>query len=71
MTWAEFKQRFRDTHVPESIMELKRREFENLKQNDAPVMRCVREFSVLSHYALDEVDTDEKGKKRFMKGLHP
>ena len=31
ITWAEFRQRFRETHVPESIMELKRREFENLK----------------------------------------
>jgi hypothetical protein len=52
-------------------MELKRREFENLKQNDSPVMRYVREFSVLSRYATDEVNTEGKRKKRFMKGLHP
>ena len=25
ITWAEFKERFRDTHVPESIVELKRK----------------------------------------------
>jgi hypothetical protein len=31
ITWDEFKRRFLDTHVPESIMELKRREFKNLK----------------------------------------
>jgi hypothetical protein len=69
ITWTQFKQRFRETHVPDSVMELKRREFENLKQNDSPVMRYVREFSVLSCYATDEVDTEEKRKKRFMKGI--
>jgi hypothetical protein len=52
-------------------MELKRREFENRKQNDSPVMRYVREFSVLSRYAIDKVDIEEKQKKRFMNGLHP
>jgi len=34
ITWAEFEARFRETHVPDSIMELKRREFKNLRQND-------------------------------------
>jgi hypothetical protein len=57
VTWPQFKQKFRETHVPDSIMELKRREFENLKQNDSHVMRYVRAFSVLSRYATDEVDT--------------
>ena len=52
-------------------MELKRREFENLRQNDMPVLRYVRDFSILSRYAIDEVDTDEKRQKRFMKGLNP
>ena len=52
-------------------MELKRREFENLRQNDMPVLRYVRDFSILSRYAIDEVNTDEKRQKRFMKGLNP
>jgi hypothetical protein len=52
-------------------MELKKREFENLKQNDSPVMRYVREFSILSRHATNEVDIEDKRKKRFMKGLHP
>ena len=38
ITWEKFKENFRETHVPESIMELKRREFENLTHNDAPVL---------------------------------
>ena len=71
ITWEQFKEKFMETHVPESIMELKRREFENLRQNDMPVLRYVRDFSILSRYATDEVNTDEKRQKRFMKGLSP
>jgi hypothetical protein len=52
-------------------MELKRREFESVRQNDSPILRDVREFSELSQYAPDEVDTEEKRVKRFMKGLNP
>nr|XP_051190004.1 uncharacterized protein LOC127303298 [Lolium perenne] len=70
-TWAEFKRKFRDAQVPESIMELKRREFENLEQKENTIMKYVRDFSALSRYAGDEVNTDEKRKKRFLRGLHP
>jgi hypothetical protein len=70
-TWDEFKKKFRESNVLESIMELKRREFENLVQNDKPIMKYVREFSLLSRYALEDMNTDEKRKKRFMRGLHP
>ena len=52
-TWEEFKRKFREYHVPESVMELKRREFENLEQKERPVMAYVREFSSLSRYAPD------------------
>jgi hypothetical protein len=34
-------------------------------------MRYVKEFTLLSRYASDAVNTDEKRKKRFMRGLHP
>jgi UDP-galactopyranose mutase len=50
---------------------LKRREFDNLDQKDKTIMRYVKEFTLLSHYATDIVNTDEKRKKRFMRGLHP
>jgi hypothetical protein len=70
ITWAELKERFRNTHVPHSIMELKRSEFESVRQNDSPILQYVREFSELSLYAPDEVDTEEKRVKRFMKGLN-
>jgi hypothetical protein len=70
-TWEEFKRKFREANVPESIMELKRREFENLERKDKTIMRYVKEFTLLSRYASDEVNTDEKRKKKFMRGLHP
>jgi hypothetical protein len=70
-TWEEFKRKFWEANVPESIMELKRTEFDNLAQKDKTIMRYVKEFTLLSHYAMDAVNTDEKKKKRFMRGLHP
>ena len=70
-TWEEFKKKFREHHVPESIVELKRREFETLKQDNSPVLHYIRQFTMLSRYAMDEVDTEEKRKRRFLKGLHP
>jgi hypothetical protein len=69
-TWEEFKKKFKESNVPESIMELKRREFENLAQNDKPIMKYVK-FTLLSRYASDDVNTDDKRKKQFMRGLHP
>jgi hypothetical protein len=69
-TWEEFKKKFREANVPESIMELKRREFENVEQKDKTIMRYVKELTLLSRYASDEVNTDEKIKKQFMRGLH-
>ncbi|KAK1698686.1 hypothetical protein QYE76_015383 [Lolium multiflorum] len=54
-TWEEFKRKFRESNVPESVMDLKRREFENLEQKDKAILTYVREFSGLSRYAADEV----------------
>ncbi|KAK1604415.1 hypothetical protein QYE76_028088 [Lolium multiflorum] len=70
-TWEEFKRKFRESNVPESVMELKRREFENLEQKDKAILTYVKEFSGLSRYAADEVSTEDKRKKRFMRGLNP
>jgi hypothetical protein len=52
-------------------MELKRREFGNLEQKDKTIIRYVMEFTLLSRYASDDVNTYEKRKKRFLRGLHP
>jgi hypothetical protein len=47
ITLTEFKERFRNTHVPNSIMELKRRESESVRQNYSLIFWYVREFSEL------------------------
>src|SRR3954468_13349188 len=52
-------------------MELKRREFEELQQGYTSVMKYIREFSQLSRYAEEDVNTEEKRKKRFLHGLNP
>ncbi|KAK1614148.1 hypothetical protein QYE76_019665 [Lolium multiflorum] len=70
-TWEEFKRKFRESNVPESIVELKRREFESLEQKDKAILTYVREFSKLSRYAVEEVNTEDKKKKRFLRGLSP
>ena len=62
---------FREYHVPESIMEMKRREFEDLQQGSYSMVKYTNEFNKLARYAADEVDTDKKRIKKFLKGLDP
>jgi hypothetical protein len=70
-SWEEFKEKFHTFHVPESVVELKRREFEDLKQGSATMMAYIKEFTRFSRYASDEVSTDNKRMKRFLRGLDP
>jgi hypothetical protein len=70
-TWEEFKEKFRTFNVPDSIVELKRRKFEDLKQGNSTMMSYIKEFKRLSRYASDEVSTYAKRKKRFLRGLDP
>jgi hypothetical protein len=70
-TWEEFKEKFRTFHVPDSMVELKRRKFEDLKQGSSTMMTYIKEFSRLPRYAGDEVSTDAKRVKRFLRGLDP
>jgi hypothetical protein len=70
-SWEEFKEKFCTFHVPKSIVELKRREFEDLKQGSSSLMSYTEEFTRLSRYASDKVSTDNKRVKRFLRGLDP
>lgn len=69
--WEEFKQKFREAHVPTSVMEMKKREFETLIQGNYSVLKYVGEFNRLARHAPDEVNTEEKQRKRFLRGLQP
>jgi hypothetical protein len=70
-TWEEFKEKFRTFNVSDSVVELKRREFEDLKQSNSTMMSYIKEFNQLSRYASDKVSTDAKRVKRFLEGLDP
>jgi hypothetical protein len=69
-TWEEFKKKFRDAHVPDSVVELKKREFEELRQNTAPIMQYVRDFNRLSRYAPEDVDTEEEAVHERHESIH-
>jgi hypothetical protein len=60
INWHEFKNSFRTHHMPLGVMKLKKKEFEDLKQGSMTVSEYVTRFTQLSHYATNNVDTDEK-----------
>jgi hypothetical protein len=61
---------FRSHHVPQGIMKLKRKEFQDLKQGSMTVGEYVICFTQLSRYAPNDVDTDEKKQDCFLNDLN-
>jgi hypothetical protein len=51
-------------------MKLKKKEFKDLKQGSMTVSEYVTHFSQLSHYAPDNVDTNEKKQDWFLNDLN-
>jgi hypothetical protein len=51
------------------IMKLKKKEFVSLTRGGMSVSEYRDHFTQLSHYAPEEVDTDEKRQEQFLKGL--
>jgi hypothetical protein len=47
-------------HVPQGVIKLKKKEFQNLKQGSMSVNEYVTKFTQLSRYTQHEVATDEK-----------
>jgi hypothetical protein len=70
MNWPEFRAAFRAHHVPQVVIKLKKKEFQDLKQGSMSVNEYVTKFTQLSHYAPHEVDTDEKKHECFLNGLN-
>jgi hypothetical protein len=70
INWQEFRNNFRTHHVLLGVMKLKKKEFENLKQGSMFVSEYVTRFTQLSHYALDNVDIDEKKQGWFLNRLN-
>ncbi|KAF0898885.1 hypothetical protein E2562_012598 [Oryza meyeriana var. granulata] len=71
ITWAVFKEGFRSTHIPDGLMELKRKEFLNLKQGDMPFMDFLNRFNYLAQYAPEEITTEARKVKLCQDRLNP
>jgi hypothetical protein len=67
ITWADFKNKFRQEYVVKGNM--KRKRSEGSEQNNLLVLKHVREFNRLSHYISKEVNMEAKRQRKFMKGL--
>jgi hypothetical protein len=70
VTWDEFKLAFREHYIPEGVLHMKQEEFMRLKQGGDTVMQYLNKFNHLSQYAIDQVNTDQKKKNCFMRGLN-
>jgi hypothetical protein len=60
---------FHSHHVPQGIIKLKKKEFQDLNQVSITVSEYVTHFTQLSRYAPNDVDTDEKKQECFLSGL--
>jgi hypothetical protein len=69
ITWEEFRDNFRQYHVPAGLMAVKKEEFLALKQRPMSVSEYRDKFLQLSRYAPEDVDTDAKRQYRFLRGL--
>jgi hypothetical protein len=70
VTWNSFQEGFRATHISSDVMGPKKKEFHDLRQKYRSVSEYIDEFTNLSHYAPDDIDTDAKRKEKFLEGLN-
>ena len=71
ITWAEFSEAFRYSHVPDGKVEMKKNEFRELKQGSMSMSEYLNKFTQLSRYTPEDVATDDARQKRFKRGLIP
>jgi hypothetical protein len=67
--YVEAHEKTRHHHVPQGVIKLKK-EFNYLKQGSMMVSEYVTRFTLLSCYAPNDVDTDEKKQECFLNGLN-
>jgi hypothetical protein len=70
INWPEFRAAFCAHHVPQGVIKLKKKEFQNIKQGSMSLNEYVTKFTQLSRYAPHEVNTDEKKQECFLNGLN-
>jgi hypothetical protein len=70
INWPEFRAAFCAHHVPQGLIKLKKKEFQDLKQGSMSVNEYVTKFTQVFRYAPNEVYTDEKKQEYFLNGLN-
>ena len=69
ITWDEFRQDFKDHHIPQSVVESKREEFRNLKQGSLSVYEYNKLFQKLDRFAKQDVPDEKSMIYQFRGGL--
>ncbi len=59
INWPEFRAAFYAHHVPQGVIKIKKKEFQDLKQGSMSVNEYITKFTQLSHYAPHEVNSDQ------------
>ena len=70
VTWEQFRERFRNHHVPAGVMKMKKKEFLALKQGGMTVTEYRDKFLQLARYAPREVAEDGDKQEHFLEGLN-
>jgi hypothetical protein len=70
LSWEEFKTAFRGHHIPAGILDRKLNEFLALNQGTRTVLQYAQAFNDLCQYAGYHVDSDEKKRDCFCRGLN-
>jgi hypothetical protein len=70
INWPKIRAAFHAHQVPQGVIKLKKKEFQDLKQGSMTVNEYVTKFTQLSRYAPSEVDNDEKKQECFLNGLN-
>ena len=69
ITWQEFRNQFREHHIPKRLMKIKRQELLALKQGGMSVSEYQDKFIQLFHYTPTDVADDEDKQDHFRLGL--
>jgi hypothetical protein len=65
ITWAEFKQAFKEHHIPKGLMDRKMKELLALKKGSDTVYEYATKFNALCQYCGHHVDNDAKKIEHF------
>jgi hypothetical protein len=70
ITWAEFKQAFKEHHIPKGLMNRKMKELLALKQGSDTVYEYAKKFNASCQYGGHHVHNNAKKIECFRDGLH-